>query len=1575
MPVTDQDTMASMFTEDGGPRGAMTGNAGKTGAELDAARQRNTAYEYLCHLEEAKKWIEACLETELPSASELEGALRNGVIVAKLAVFFAPDIVTEKRIYDLHEKVYQERGLVFRHTDNISQWRKAMEAKKFPEIFYPETTDLYDKKNMPRVIYCIHALSRYLFHLGIAPEMEDLHGVAEFTEEELSAMEAELQKAGVQMPKFGKIGGILAKELGEDDAHMHAAILKINQALEVEAPPEELIPLMKAPAAHLGRVEEDNGDSYRDTLIAAKMEKTANAPEGAHLDDDGADAETVDIYDTNLTKDEMQKIVNVINATVAAEKKRAALEKAIQDLSEAVDEGDATKVLACLQEPVMELENISDDNAETYLLQLAKVQAELGDEYFTRVQVQDAIDDANTLCDVEHQKQSALRDIQEAAKANDKEKFVSLIQQHSQLLDLPDVYEEAVERYMPVIASLEEVTPATLKACIVEVNDKLKQESIFNAAMQAVNDCIDKQDAVQTLAAIKQEVLAVEDIDNDGAVQYQDTLFAQKTQKGEPLTLEEVQSAVRQTNCDAEESAKHAALLFDLNAAFRGSDVDATYALLTDKYSYVEGTEDKCKERYHTSLHATIVANDKTHGKCPWKKYTKDDQSYYYNKATQTTQWIPPEDIPANLDVAQIQTAVEQCNADQARWEEFQAKEAEIIKAQAQIRGMLVRKAYNERMGYLKENEAQAIKIQSAFRGQKQRKAYQDRLNYLKEQEPQVVKIQAAYRGKKARDEYKNLTQVHNPPLATVQRFLHLLDQSELDFAEELELQRLKQKAVLLIGSNHELDSKLNEMDIKIGLLVKNRIELQDVVKHNRELKRAKKSGSQTDVLARGGTGLKSLTKTSRDKLESYQHLFYLLQTEPRYLAQLVYKEQPMDGWSQNKSSAFLQQAIQLVYNYASNSREQYLLLQLYRTALTTEIQDKIDTVGELTKGNPTAIKLVINQYRTSTEGVDYLRETLTSIISELLDDQDLDLTTDPSQIYNRWIAQQEQETGVKSDLPRNVSQADALKHDHVREIVDKTVAQLVGVCNRILQSIIDHIDMLPFGLRYICKGLKDDLTEKFEGVSEDDVIKVLGNVLYYRFINPAVVAPEAFGVVEAERGASFTQAQRRNLGSISKLLQFAASASEELLADNPEEHSPVQQFVSSGWLKFRQYFLDASNVCTSEEHFQIDEYTDAVLFTKPQITLTPTDIYYLHVMLANNLDVVAPEESDHMREVLRDLGAAGEEDEVLGEHDSPERAASKVPMSLALVNKFEVREDDDTNVQAVFVKTKKLIVDVIRYQQGKSLADILDTPATVEMEESHATRFAKQQRELMKLQEKADEEDRAHFTASLSAKLITLAESKEQIRKNAVVLEEQGLCSSVDGYQALLNAVAQDIRTQRLHRKRREQDLHKLTQRLRELEQKRALQMETVEAYDIYVKQCVKNMSEGKSQSKRGLFGFSRRRRPAAPSTTADGEAGHDLGSYSSSASKLKDKGVIVSVDGIGDSQLKLVQIQVSAAEQGVFDVTAKFLGKKMEDTVQLEELLQYQYENTQTIKLMEICTVDVNLLLFLINKKFFHK
>lgn len=64
------------------------------------------------------------------------------------------------------------------------------------------------------------------------------------------------------------------------------------------------------------------------------------------------------------------------------------------------------------------------------------------------------------------------------------------------------------------------------------------------------------------------------------------------------------------------------------------------------------------------------------------------------------------------------------------------------------------------------------------------------------------------------------------------------------------------------------------------------------------------------------------------------------------------------------------------MYNYASNAREQYLLLKLFRTAMRKEVEEKVDQVREFITGNPTVIKLVINHHRGSAAG-SYLADTI----------------------------------------------------------------------------------------------------------------------------------------------------------------------------------------------------------------------------------------------------------------------------------------------------------------------------------------------------------------------------------------------------------------------------------------------------------------------------------------------------------------------------------------------------------------------------------------------------------------------
>lgn len=54
--------------------------------------------------------------------------------------------------------------------------------------------------------------------------------------------------------------------------------------------------------------------------------------------------------------------------------------------------------------------------------------------------------------------------------------------------------------------------------------------------------------------------------------------------------------------------------------------------------------------------------------------------------------------------------------------------------------------------------------------------------------------------------------------------------------------------------------------------------------------------------------------------------------------------------------------------------------------------------------------------------------------------------------------------------------------------------------------------------------------------------VQIVGNLLYYRYINSAIVAPDAFDIVNVGVEKALSPDQRRNLGSIAKILQFAAS-------------------------------------------------------------------------------------------------------------------------------------------------------------------------------------------------------------------------------------------------------------------------------------------------------------------------------------------------------------------------------------------------------------------------------------------------
>ena len=165
---------------------------------------------------------------------------------------------------------------------------------------------------MPRVVYCLHALSLYLFKLGIAPQIQDLYGVAKFTEEEITTMARELKKYGLQLPPFSKIGGILANEMPIDEAALHAAILAINDAIEKKYM-EAMLASLRLHDAHLLGVIDDYIQHYHRCMHEAKLTKSSQAQRRSSDQEDYV----ADVYDELLTQSEIQSLINKINGELS----------------------------------------------------------------------------------------------------------------------------------------------------------------------------------------------------------------------------------------------------------------------------------------------------------------------------------------------------------------------------------------------------------------------------------------------------------------------------------------------------------------------------------------------------------------------------------------------------------------------------------------------------------------------------------------------------------------------------------------------------------------------------------------------------------------------------------------------------------------------------------------------------------------------------------------------------------------------------------------------------------------------------------------------------------------------------------------------------------------------------------------------------------------------------------------------------------------------------------------------------------------------------------------------------------
>ncbi|KAI9252676.1 hypothetical protein BY458DRAFT_522733 [Sporodiniella umbellata] len=898
---------------------------------------------------------------------------------------------------------------------------------------------------------------------------------------------------------------------------------------------------------------------------------------------------------------------------------------------------------------------------------------------------------------------------------------------------------------------------------------------------------------------------------------------------------------------------------------------------------------------------------------------------------------------------------------------------------------------------YIAQNKLQQIKDHQSYQSyllknpqgridtfSTQQKLGEKRVHYFSSPEDWVISLQAMIRKHLVRlrhdQNLKRYTQTRiqeqalqqlksdkNPHIGIVKSVLYMLSNNDVDFHEDLMIEELRQKVIESIRENNQLDSQVSMVDIQIALLLKNAVSLDEVIKlSNAFFNPHRKMQQQQRFSELVSTGqshdLRSVDKTSREKLELYQQLIYLLQTEPAYLARLM---SVAGGHSEKKGQRKIDATVLALFGYGTNAREECLLINLCKACITQEMRH-VQSIQEFMRGNYTFMKLVVQVNRGAKERA-FFNSLFSQLVQKVIKDRELDLETNPMMIYQKCINQEELATGHPSSRPFNVSQSEALQSSDVSLILMNHLESLKRITDEFMNAIISASDAMPYGMRAIARELRLVMEETFPEESPDEIVKTLGNFVYYRYLSPAITAPEQYDVIHGEVSST----QRKNLAEISKMLQQISSGN---LFDSRNLHlSSLDSYVRESNKKFAQWFMNLTDVEDPEDHFGMDPLADHTSTQKPTIYIHPTELYHIHQLLQEHTDYVEHQKTGVLHDILQDLGEA------------PLDINLTVPLHLLRLDLIDRRDglsiETGGDIKKLLLDTKRLIILVIQVQSGPTLEHILNEPITQEheriweavKEEQFPSKGTDQEIEM------ANRERNFKFgyqNAAMDVKSLSFAKLKSFATRLHAYLMQHGVVSESSGYQSIINMIATDITKKGERRKLRNAEIKKLKTILYHLEEKKNFLVGQGDSYKEYLDSCMKNMAEKRGKKQKFVLPFTRQyfhiknlqKRGLVPK----------FGSFKYSAKTLYDRGIIVNLAGVSSKMYSRITIILSMDRPGIITFEGYFPLLNTQDLhvdVHYEDLLQTQFEGVHTMKVLDgMATVNVNLLIYLINKKFYH-
>ncbi|WFC97455.1 iqgap- protein [Malassezia yamatoensis] len=1582
----------------------------------DPEREDVQAYEYLCHCSEAQQWIEQCIGEPLGGdIANMGEEMRNGIALAKLAKSFEPSCVP---------RIFVHPRLQFRHTDNINYFFQFADKIRLPNCFRFELTDLYEKKNFPKVVYCLHALSHFMAHLGRSDKVDDLVGKLQFNPEQLDKTQKSLDAQGGTLPSFGGVGQALAQEMGMSAGAQHSVTRKadadwIKPSKKVNSVPLSPPPKVNAApnksnafAVNLKPVSERLGSNPKPLAP-----KSTPAPSAIPKTQSKSSMTDLSLRKSNTTKTIPEEArERAVQLSRERERKRLEQEREwerqrheLQEERMRQREQRGQRISALGRER-------EQQRAEQLREREREKDAKRAEEERERERERERRESEYRRERERTQKEHELQRAQDAALARERQRADRAEKQererierleHEQKQREERLVRERMEEEQAMRAAREqeqfqrelafelerkrqleahaaeleearaETRAAELRLQQVAQETARRQEEERNRILAKWNPMLISQCAgvlsrqafqTQRLRLSYSEQVFVKlqaqlrgvamrnaqraerarlasEHDVKALIQLQAALRAElfrRTFYQRFEALDDAEIGVMQFQAHARGALARRSIFSVLISAERKTDVYVriqacvrTVLAQQRLLHQVQALRSGVDSFAHFQAHAR--------GVLARRKYQRTMLSLAHVQVVSSVQ---------NLQTA-LRAAVQRGKHSQVR-KQLAYTQPSVIRVQAAIRGVLARQEFRWWAGHLYQSEPVAIHLQALVRGTLARRSFRRSYGHYLSHIPDIVKVQSVVRAHMQGAQYRALLRDH-PPLSAVRFFAQLLDSSDADFAGEIALEQLRAQIFARIQQNKVTEATVSELEMKNAILIRNKIGIEDAAKSRNERGLLGHASQRNSVLAKAQDPFseQSQDRPTARRRELYQGLFYLLQTRPEYLAKLIVLTTASTTLPEQDRVQF-EQTVLLLYNYAQQPREQYWLLRLLRSA----VQEHLKATPSLQSfvQDDAAFQKRLVQYSKGVRERSYFAQVLGPLVLPMAQDASLHLETDPSVIYRELYALEQANSELRPTRAPNADFDEALNHPETRTIFIRHLQSLRTSTEQFFNAFKAAAPPMPYGMRFVARELFCSLTARFPHMSHDAVLSSVCEVMYQRYLHPAIVGPET--VLDA--CPVLSPEMRRNLTVISQMLLQIARG--QPFGEDQPCLQPLSEYVMQAAPRFQRWMQSLIEGCIAPElHFGVDEYTDAASAHRPIIYISPNEIYAVHQLLCNNLASLVTSPDDPLAHFLSELG-----NPPLASSAELEEARSK-EVALELTMELAGMRDPDGEAKNLFVETKRLVLAVVKVQTGEDLLSVFLTEVTEKDELRWKALLAHDsQRQL------STGKPDANLASTPLGELhsMSFAELKVTALENLIRLEQMGRVQRSDAFQAMLDALALDIRTRHQRRFARQAEQQMLTNTLHKLHQREAFMQTQIAEYQRYADQTLKTMPR-RSHTKTLPFTkqyFHRRSLKAAGILPK-------FGSYIYSARRLLEKGLLTAIDAPENMSIDQVAVTISSDELGEFLIEAAVSNVPAGTSkILMEELLEAQYNGHHTIAVLDRTLIfDVNCLIQWINKKFY--